>query len=339
VTARHRSKTLENKNIAFSISYQREYLLSRGLGLEHLRELLVRLARPLVRKGASLCYGGGWHDAEDNFTFDLLRLISSEQEDNVFGGSDTDLIIGKMLNYCAWPHYLEITPEIEARWINSCRIIRIRQQDAGIPERRVVPDAEAKSGSDRALFNAAVTLSAMRRLTLRGMPITIPDAGSETVPPAVARIVLGGKITGYAGFLPGIFEEALLSLEANSPLYVLGGFGGAAEVLAQTLLASTDKPPQELMPEWHHEKTPAVMKLATLVSQFALPPGIRTTTNSLETLFTSIQSARSNLSTALRTGLDDSDTRELLQTRDVGRAAQLVLKGLYAQLQLKEQPG
>ena len=41
---RYRSRAIADKRIpGFGISYQRENLLARGLGLEHLRELLIRL--------------------------------------------------------------------------------------------------------------------------------------------------------------------------------------------------------------------------------------------------------------------------------------------------------
>ncbi len=58
-----------------------------------------------------------------------------------------------------------------------------------------------------------------------------------------ARIVLGGqaeprmqdKGPGYGGRYPGIVEEAWRTLEAGKPLYVVGGFGGAAELVADLL--------------------------------------------------------------------------------------------------------
>lgn len=84
---KYRSTAMHRNVIAFSISYQRENLLARGLGIEHVRELLIRLARPILRQGASLAYGGNWKETNDNFTYDLLRLISAEQEDNSHGGA------------------------------------------------------------------------------------------------------------------------------------------------------------------------------------------------------------------------------------------------------------
>ena len=50
-----------------------------------------------------------------------------------------------------------------------------------------------------------------------------------------ARVVLGGRIEGYLGSMPGIAEEALLTLQAGRPLYLLGGFGGCARDIAESL--------------------------------------------------------------------------------------------------------
>lgn len=58
-----------------------------------------------------------------------------------------------------------------------------------------------------------------------------------------ARLVIGGKtipvtrdpLNGYLGDLPGIIEEALYTVRNRQPLYIAGGFGGAASVLAHYL--------------------------------------------------------------------------------------------------------
>lgn len=333
--SKYRSSAIANQLIGFSVAYQRDNLLARGMGLEHLRELLIRLARPLLRQGASLAYGGHWKETGDNFTFDLLRLISAEREDNSLGGPDTNLAIGRLYNHSPWPDYLQITPRIEAQWINSCRIVRITQKLAGIDDADMVPDAEAMRQLDRVRFNAAVTLSAMRRLAMQGMMIETPDLQtSEVVPPIVARVMLGGKVQGFSGFLPGLFEEALVTLESQRPLYVLGGFGGAAEVLAQAMLEASPECPREFMLDWLIAGNPALKRLNELSAHFALPAGRRGSAQTLDDLFQFIEQARSNLAATLNTGLDDTDTRELLTTRDMGRAVQLVRKGLDARIGL-----
>ena len=88
---RIRSRAAAHRLIALSLSYERAPLLARGFGLEHLRELLVLLARPLLRQGASLAYGGRLQERNDNFTFDLLRLVSAEQDEAAQEGTHVDL--------------------------------------------------------------------------------------------------------------------------------------------------------------------------------------------------------------------------------------------------------
>ncbi len=50
-----------------------------------------------------------------------------------------------------------------------------------------------------------------------------------------ARVVVGGQLAGYQGRMPGVIEEAILSVAAGQPLYAAGGFGGAAAAVAQAL--------------------------------------------------------------------------------------------------------
>jgi SLOG cluster2 len=340
-TSKYRSRAIANNVIAFSISYQRENMLARGMGLEHLRELLIRLARPILRQGASLAYGGNWNDTEDNFIFTLLRLVSAEQEEQSLGASNSDLKIGKLYNHLPWPWYLAVTPKTEAQWINSCRIVRITQELAGFSEAEVVPDASSDHDDPRVIFNKAVTLSAMRRLMMSPMSLDIPDVPQpETIPPVVARILLGGKVDGYAGFLPGIFEEALVTLNLQRPIYVLGGFGGAAEILANAILAEGEGRPKELTLDWHKQQNPALVKLLDSANQFRAPPPLTLASlqNSLDALFNFVLNARADLSGTLRTGLSEQEDRELLRTSNVSNAVHLVRSGLVSTKKLPTLP-
>jgi hypothetical protein len=325
----YRSTPTANNVIAFSVSYQRDNLLARGMGLEHLRELVIRLARPMLRQQTILAYGGNWKDTEDNFTFELLRLISAEQQDNSAGGPDTSLQIAKLYNHSSWPYYLDITTQTEAQWINCCQIIRVTQQHAGFSGADVVPDADALNKEPRTIFNAAVTLSAMRRITMEGTSIAIPDVPlPEPVHPVVARILLGGKADGYSGFLPGIFEEALVTWQNRRPASLLGGFGGAAELLAEAILAPGHDRPAVLTPEWHKERNADLVKLLDSVRSFTPPANFSSTETLLAALFDLVKAARADLPGTLNTGLSDQDTRELLKTQDVANAVRLVRTGL-----------
>jgi hypothetical protein len=51
------------------------------------------------------------------------------------------------------------------------------------------------------------------------------------------RILLGGRLRGYLGAIPGVMEEAILAVERNQPIYLAGGLGGAAASVARRLNA------------------------------------------------------------------------------------------------------
>ena len=42
-------------------------------------------------------------------------------------------------------------------------------------------------------------------------------------------------MSGYSGRMPGIIEEFQIAMEAGHPVYVVGGFGGAARYIADVL--------------------------------------------------------------------------------------------------------
>ena len=50
-----------------------------------------------------------------------------------------------------------------------------------------------------------------------------------------ARVLLGGQVANYKGRMPGVAEEALLSLRSSQSLFLIGGFGGCTRDVAETL--------------------------------------------------------------------------------------------------------
>ena len=50
-----------------------------------------------------------------------------------------------------------------------------------------------------------------------------------------ARIVFGGKTSDYLGKIPGLIEEAIMTLKNDKPLYLVGCFEGAASQVIQAL--------------------------------------------------------------------------------------------------------
>lgn len=329
---KHRSLDSKQGVIAFSVSYEPRNLLARGLGLDHLKDLVTRVSRPLLRNNLSLAYAGHWKESDENFTYHFLRLISAEQEDNSLNGPDTNRTIGKLYNHSAWPHYLAVTPRIEAQWINCCRVVRMTQQQAGLAD--LVADQNADQKDDRTTFNAAVTLSVMRQRMMQGSTIDSDDAPSESIPPISVRVILGGKGTGYSGFMPGLFEEALEALRNSRPLYILGGFGGASGWLADAILGPAGQRPKELTLAWHVEQTPALAALLESAGRFGLPTCLPSVERQFDDLFAFVEQARMDPSGTLRTGLSGDETRELLRTCSIGDAVRLTRRGMEARLSL-----
>lgn len=117
-----------------------------------------------------------------------------------------------------------------------------------------VPDSEHRKLGDDELRRRCSELHTSAELVLLdagGAPVGIGDRSpaGPTVDPAsalsamrqhvtnrtTARVLVGGRLRGHQGAAPGILEEAQTSIRASQPLYVAGGFGGAAAALGRAL--------------------------------------------------------------------------------------------------------
>lgn len=62
------------------------------------------------------------------------------------------------------------------------------------------------------------------------------------------RIVIGGKTEGYLGKISGIMEEAYIASKMKKPIYIIGSYGGAAELIVRCLEGERPKGvPDEIM--------------------------------------------------------------------------------------------
>ena len=204
---------LSQKAVAISISDSAD-MAALGLATEHLRDAMAEVARHLLAMGARLVYGGDLR--AHGFTELLFELVVRHRRDADVG--DTRPAI---LSYLPWPvHSGKPAQEIQA----------LAQELKGLAEfhclgqqgQEMVLDALPSAGAAQSPTSEewSVGLTALRRV--------LTDASN-------ARIVLGGQVSGFKGRMPGIAEEALCSLSAGQPLYVLGGFGGCARDIAEDL--------------------------------------------------------------------------------------------------------
>lgn len=204
-------EVLRNHVIAVSTSDSPDmgYL---GLSDEHLQDAMAEIARHLLALGARLSYGGDLRAG--GFSELLFELVQRHRRD-----VEEDSPVG-ITNYLAWPVHLRMPfAEVDraaADLKGIAELVCLDETGARmLPQARQLVHLREPSVAE---WNDGLT--AMRRAA---------QAESH------ARIVLGGRVENFKGVMPGIAEESLLSLEAGGPLFVLGGFGGCARDIAETL--------------------------------------------------------------------------------------------------------
>ncbi|WP_186185280.1 hypothetical protein [Burkholderia gladioli] len=184
-----------------------------GLSDQHLRDAMTEIARHLLALGARVVYGGDLR--ANGFTDLLFELVARHRRDADEGDERASV-----LNYLAWPVHiqrpLQDLEQIQGDLKGAARLILLDMQGQVLPMdgRMTLPEHQPTDEEWQ------LGLTAMREAMLR---ITH------------GRIVLGGRVDRYKGLMPGIAEEALLSLQDKQPLYVIGGFGGCARDIAETL--------------------------------------------------------------------------------------------------------
>lgn len=240
-----------------------------GLSEEHLQDAMAEVARHLLALGARLNYGGDLRAG--GFSELLFELVQRHRRDVVDEGSAVGIT-----NFLAWPVHLRMPFAEITRFADDLKgiaeLVCLDENGVRLPPqlRKQIPEREPSAGE----WNDGLT--AMRRTV---------QAESH------ARIVLGGRVDNFKGSMPGIAQESLLSLSSGVPLYVLGGFGGCARDIAETLgLVDPWSPLNRVWPE----------RIA--FSQFG--------------------------PNSLNNGLTESENRILAKTPHIDQAIILILKGL-----------
>lgn len=187
-------------------------LVAMGLSEGHFREAMAEIALQLLAGGANLAYASDLR--VHGFAKLLSRLVirytlTADLEHTV-----------RVTNHLAWPVHIMMPHNrleaLEAELRGTARLVLL--------------------GSD----GTRLTMDARRRLPThqptgrewcRGLTAMRKFQRSSTD----ARVILGGQVATYRGRIPGVAEEALLSLQAGQPLFLIGGFGGCTRDVAETL--------------------------------------------------------------------------------------------------------
>ncbi len=150
---------------------------------------------------------------------------------------------------------------------------------------------------------------------------------------SVARFVVAGVRHGYYGRFPGVPEEIMLSLAQGKPIYIAGGFGGAAADVGSLLGLAH---PHKGEPTWLHAEPTANEHLLKSVAD-KLKPGP----------WTDLPVYANELAFFLRVhalggpkwpknGLTFDENRRLFASKDRDEVADLAVRGLRRRFALVE---
>ncbi len=284
------SRFLDGKKVAISVSESPD-ASTLGIGKAMFEDLSVELARHLLISGAHLVYGG---DLRPGGFTELFKDLTYQ-----YGIYEKDKMLRNYFtNYLAWPIYIGMSPTTQAEY-KSCRVIC---QKATIPDS--IPtdlhDIMVPPTSVENLYYWAESLRAMRQ---------------EMEANIDARIILGGRVTGFKGYLPGLYEEAINAANAKHPIYLLGGFGGAALRLIKLIKGETTS--EKLFEECCSNRS-----YQEFVSYLDKEKG--------EMNFKALDIFVNNMG-VLNNGLSIRENERLFVTTNVTEIIALVLKGLRSQ--------
>jgi hypothetical protein len=194
-------------NLAVSISNSPD-LARLGLTDTHVDMALGEVARAVLNARGRLTYGG--HLEAEGYTAFLIHECEKY-------GANTRPFTGSI-------------PWVVHRRESTETLVRLRREinvfgryEFLNPDGEVLSDPTADRGADPEDVDSETTIRSLTAIRVR---VTAQTDG---------RLVMGGKRDGYLGRMPGVVEETILAVRARKPLFVAGGFGGAAADIALVL--------------------------------------------------------------------------------------------------------
>ncbi len=173
---------------------------------------MASIALQLLAEGRSVAYGG---DPRQNGFAEILPNPVVRYR-NRPRHRETIVVTG----YLAWPTHVRMTPEEIAALSAD-----------GEPFARLVfvgRDGTRLSTEGRLTLGTREPVEPERR---EGLTAMCTAMGCD----ARARVVLGGRVEGYRGAMPGVAEEVRLSLAVGQPGFLVGRFGGCIRDVAETV--------------------------------------------------------------------------------------------------------
>ena len=207
-----------NKNIGVSIS-EINGTFDNGFENIHLYTAQEEISKYLLYTKNKIVYGGDIsYKSEFNFVKILAEIADS------YGNRDVPII-----NHVCYPLDKNIDINIKAKYKTIIEFKEFNELEVNHDD-EIMPYSHLES-----LISFSKNLSLMRKMMAKNTD---------------ARIMLGGKHTGYLGKYPGLLEEAYYTLKEGKPLFLIGGFGGISKLIIDLRKGLVVK---ELTFEWQKE--------------------------------------------------------------------------------------
>ncbi|WP_250279159.1 hypothetical protein [Frankia sp. Cppng1_Ct_nod] len=278
---------LVDLRVAVSISDSPD-LAGRGMGMPHQQHAFVELARHVLAAGGSLAYGGDLRPG--GYTRALFDLVDTYDLPGRPGPQ-------RVTDYLAWHLFLRFGVDEQAEVVDVATVVGVAPPpDISLDD----PDLRGEVTTVTARWKRTRCLTAMRE-----------RMAAETG----VRVMLGGGVIVGSGLYPGLLEEAVLTLRAGRPLFLLGGFGGCTERVISAVLGGH---PHDLDLESQIAARPQYADLVAEAARAGTPADY-------EGLLGELRAAGPD---SLANGLDRAENEALFTTDDVDEMVALVLRGL-----------
>lgn len=303
---------LDGIRVGLSASDVSETSNARGITRHHREDIAVQLVRGLVGSGASIAYGGDLRfDHETPFTPLLAETIAAY---NQTAGRPADQL------HIFQPAYTDLST---APSNLLCRIHHLSESD---DMRRLAALPPPGNG---AILPRPMYDMDMRRVMTSQVHARVA-VGGNAMPGSSDGDGREGMQRGYSGRFPGVVEEIFRAMRAGQPVYVCGGTGGAAGLVAQ-LLENPEHVP-DLLTEVFHRTNRQFIGVCWDVDRHPLRERLKIP-DTLDTMAAAIgefaeEATRSDRASLDWNGLSVEQNRMLWHSQNPLVIGSLVLEGL-----------
>lgn len=300
------------RKIAVSISdVSPEDLRRNGLSLRHFEMMTDELHLYLLLAGAQIGYGGalsGPMTTGSNFTLRLFELVRGYSS---LAKNAADKHLEPIINSPPWPLTTVYTDDDLDRMTGVAKYAPSPEPALDKSFEEYFPERE--DGKWRLICDTAPKRFAWSR----GLTEMRQMINNDTA----ARVLTGGKMTGFSGAVPGLLEEAWIQIKSGKPLFLVGAFGGIAGAIVD-LLEGRDV--EELSDEFAEEHVPNYNDTTELFKKNSIP-FVSAAQMAADIKATA---AGKGIASILNNGLNNEQNQELFRIVDPATTAELILVGL-----------